>query len=105
MSKFIQVITTVSDKNEAEIISENILKNKYAACSQIIGPIKSKYWWKGKLEESDELYCVFKTKKDLFKKIKNEIIKLHSYEVPEIIAVPIKYGFDKYLKWIDDETK
>ena len=70
---------------------------------QISGPIESIYHWKGKMETSREWLLLIKTREDLFKKIKSSIKKLHSYETPEIIAVPIIKGSKEYLNWLDDE--
>ena len=102
MSNYIQIITTVSQLNEAKIIADNILDKKIAACMQIIGPIKSIYWWKNKKENQEEWLCIIKTKKHLFKIIEKIIKKLHPYELPEIIATPIINGSKEYLKWIDN---
>ena len=105
MHKYIQITTTVSKLDEAKRIADNILNKKIAACVQILGPIKSIYWWKNKKENKEEWLCVIKTKKQLFNKISEIIKKIHSYELPEIIAIPIINGSNEYLKWIDNETQ
>lgn len=105
MKKYIQITTTVSKFDEVKIIADNILDKKIAACVQIIGPIKSLYWWKNKKENEEEWICLIKTKKQLFKKIEKLIKDLHPYELPEIIATPIINGSKEYLRWIDYETQ
>ena len=105
MHKYIQITKTVSKLDEAKRIADNILNKKIAACVQILGPIKSIYWWKNKKENKEEWLCVIKTKKQLFNKISEIIKKIHSYELPEIIAIPIINGSNEYLKWIDNETQ
>lgn len=104
MNSYIQVITTISSKVEAEKISEALIKGRLAACVQIIGPIKSVYRWKGKIENAKEWACLIKTRKTFYKKVESAIRKIHPYEVPEIIAVSIADGSKDYLKWISSET-
>ena len=67
--------------------------------------IESRFWWKGKIDRANETLLIVKTKKANFKKIEAEVKKMHSYEVPEIIAVPIAAGSKDYLDWIEDSTK
>ena len=99
-NKYIQVVTTISGKVGAEKIADALIKERLAACVQIAGPIKSIYRWKGKIETAKEWVCVIKTKKGLYKKVETTIKKIHPYEVPEIIAVPIAAANKDYLKWI-----
>jgi periplasmic divalent cation tolerance protein len=80
------------------------VEQKLAACVQINGPIESTYRWKGKVETSTEWLCLIKTWEDLFGKVEAAIKKLHPYETPEIIAVPIVKGSKEYLTWLDAET-
>lgn len=100
MNRYIQVITTISDKSGAEKIAKALINKKLAACVQIAGPIKSIYRWKGKIETAKEWVCVIKTRKNLYEKVEAAIKKIHPYEVPEIIAVPIAAANKDYLKWI-----
>ncbi len=104
MGRYIQVITTVSKKTDAEKIAKSLIDKRLAACVQIIGPIKSIYRWKGKIENAKEWACVIKTRKMLYKKVETAIRKIHPYEVPEIIAISIAQGSKDYLKWLFDET-
>jgi periplasmic divalent cation tolerance protein len=101
---FVQVITTVSEKKDAERLTKEILDKKLGACVQIIGPIKSVYRWKGKIEKALGWVCLIKTRKTLYKKVESAIRKIHPYEVPEIIVIPITEGSRDYLKWLSDET-
>jgi len=104
MNSYIQVITTISSKSGAEKIAKSLIYKRLAACVQIIGPIKSAYRWKGKIENAKEWGCLIKTRKTLYKKVETAIRKNHPYEVPEIIAIPIIKGSKDYLKWLSDET-
>ena len=105
MSEYIQVITSVEKREDAEKIAGILLKNRLAACIQILGPVTSKYLWKGKIENSREWLCIIKSKKNLYKKIQKEILSVHSYDIPEILAFPVADGSKSYLEWINKELK
>jgi periplasmic divalent cation tolerance protein len=98
---YIIVLITAKDKNEAERISRGLLEAKLIACANIMGGVRSLYWWQGKIDSSKEVLLVLKTKKALFKKIMSKVKSLHSYQTPEIIALPIINGSQDYLAWID----
>lgn len=102
MISYIQVMTTTETKEQAEAIARYLVEEKLAACVQITGAVESTYRWKGKIECTREWLCLIKTREDLFLKVESAIKKLHSYETPEIIAVPIVKGSKDYFKWMDD---
>jgi periplasmic divalent cation tolerance protein len=103
MKSYIQVTTTTETKEQAEKIAQYLVETRLAACVQISGPITSIYRWKGKVENTQEWLCLIKTRKELFNKVETAIKKLHPYETPEIVAVPIVKGTKEYLRWLDDE--
>ncbi len=105
MSNYIVVYITASSVQEAKKIGRKLVEEKLAACANIISPINSIYRWQGKICDDKEALIILKTKKILFKKIENKVKALHSYEVPEVIAIPIIEGSDKYLSWLKNETK
>jgi len=102
MKSYIQVTTTTETKEQAQKIAQYLVETKLAACVQITGPITSIYRWKGKVENTQEWLCLIKTREELFNKVETAIKKLHSYEIPEIIAVSIFKGSKEYLVWLDD---
>jgi periplasmic divalent cation tolerance protein len=102
MKSFIQISTTTETKKEAQKIAQYLVEQKLAACVQITGPIESTYRWKEKVETTGEWLCLIKTRKNLYKEVKIAIKKLHSYETPEIIALPIVKGSKEYLNWLDN---
>jgi periplasmic divalent cation tolerance protein len=102
MKSYIQITTTTETKEEAEKIAQYLVEQKLAACVQITGPIASTYRWKSKVENAQEWLCLIKTREDFYNKVETAIKKLHSYETPEIIAVPILKGSSEYLSWLDD---
>jgi len=102
MKTYLQVTTTTETKEQAEKIAQYLVEAKLAACVQVTGPITSIYRWKGKVENVQEWLCLIKTRDDFYDKVEAAIKKLHPYETPEIIAVPIVKGSKEYLKWIDE---
>jgi periplasmic divalent cation tolerance protein len=105
MKSYIQISTTTETKEEAQKIAQYLVEQKLAACVQITGPIESTYRWRGNVETANEWLCLIKTREALFNKAQAAIKKLHSYETPEIIAVPIVKGSKEYLNWMDDGTE
>jgi periplasmic divalent cation tolerance protein len=103
MKSYIQVTTATGTKEQAQTIARHLVESKLAACVQITGPITSIYRWKGKVENAQEWLCLIKTRDDLYDKLEAAVKTLHSYEIPEIVAVPIIKGNKEYLNWIDGE--
>ena len=104
MPAIIQIITTINDRQKAEEIGRRLVGERLVACCQITGPVRSIYRWKDRIEETDEWYCVMKTKESLYRPAEEAIRKLHPYEVPEIIAIPVCDAFDDYATWVKRET-
>ncbi len=101
----IQVMTTAASADEARRIATALVEERLAACVQIVGPIESIYRWQGKVETATEWQCWIKTRRERYDALEATIRRLHSYEVPEILAVPIVVGSEAYLKWLTDETR
>ena len=95
------VIVTTPSKQEAENIAQQLLKQKLIACANITSPVSSIFPWKGKQEKAEEHLIIMKTRKDLFQKLTEIVKALHSYEVPEILALPIVDGSKEYLDWLE----
>ena len=100
----IQVVTTTALREEAERIARELVETRLAACVQIVGPISSTYRWQGKIETDEEWQCWAKTRGDLFARVEEAIRRIHPYEVPEILAVPVVAGSARYLAWLDAQT-
>ncbi|MDI9609049.1 MAG: divalent-cation tolerance protein CutA [Candidatus Verstraetearchaeota archaeon] len=94
-------IITVGDARQAEEIARRLVEEKLAACVNIIPSVRSVYRWKDRVEESTELMLVVKTEQRVFEKMKRRVLELHSYELPEIIALNISEGLEGYLDWIN----
>ena len=102
--KYIVVFVTASSLSEAKKISDNLLSKKLAACVSIVPKVRSNFIWKGNMTEANEVLLIAKTKFSKFNELEKQVKKNHSYEVPEIIALPIVAGNKEYLKWIDDSV-
>ncbi|WP_405395257.1 divalent-cation tolerance protein CutA [Microbispora hainanensis] len=100
----IEVHVTASSRGEADRISSEIVARRLAACAQVVAPISSTYWWAGEVQQAEEWLLLMKTTADRFEDLAACVRELHSYEVPEIVAVPIVQGTPDYLEWIRRET-
>ena len=97
------ILTTCASEEEAAKIAEALVTAKAAACCNIIKDIRSLYIWQDKFEDDREVLLLTKTKTTAFAKVRDTIIKLHSYDVPEIIAIPIVDGSADYLNWVSEQ--
>ena len=102
---YIIILITAKDKKEAAKIARGLLEDKLIACANIMDGIQSLFWWQDKIDSSREVLVVLKTKNILFKKIVSRVKSLHSYQTPEIIALPIVDGSQEYLEWINSSVK
>lgn len=105
MTAIVQITTTVDSKATAIQLAESIVTERLASCAQIQGPIESVYWWQDKIDHATEWYCHFKTTKLLIETLRTRVVKLHPYEVPEVIVVPIVGGHPPYEKWVASQTR
>ena len=102
-SECCMITTTTDTKENADIITEALLQEHLVACVQYI-KIESSYSWQGQVVTSKELQLQMKTKTSFFEQIKEKIEQLHTYDVPEIVMVPLLDANVSYLKWINEET-
>ena len=102
-SDYCIISTTTDSKENADAITQRLLEKKLVACVQST-TIHSVYYWEGKITESEEIHLQMKTKRSLFENIQTEIEHLHTYDVPEIIMVPMEGANLHYLQWIEEET-
>jgi periplasmic divalent cation tolerance protein len=95
---YVVVVTTLPDRDQA------LVRERLAACAQVLGPMDSVYRWKGALERATEWRLELKTAASRLAALERRLHELHPYDVPECIALPIAQGSDAYLRWLDDET-
>jgi periplasmic divalent cation tolerance protein len=98
---YIIVLVTAKDRRQAKTIAQKLLEQKLIACANIVDGIQSLFSWQGKIDQAKEVLLVLKTKKSVFNRLVKEVKAAHSYQVPEIIALPIVAGNKEYLQWID----
>lgn len=104
-NKFCTILTTCETRINAVKIAKHLIKNKLCACVNIIDSIQSFYMWEDKLQESGEFLLIIKTQKILFEKVKNAILSIHEYKIPEIISLDIEKGHQDYLNWVLNNTQ
>ena len=100
MSSYVIVIVTAANREEAMKIVRSLLEERLIACANIVGPVSSIFWWEGKMEEAIEFLVFMKSHEKRFERLSEKVREIHSYEVPEIIALPIIEGSPPYLDWL-----
>ncbi|RFA30127.1 divalent-cation tolerance protein CutA [Alkalilimnicola ehrlichii] len=103
-SEHLIVLCTCPDRATAEEIANTLVEYGHAACVNIIPGIVSVYEWQGQVEHGEELQLLAKTTKQAYRKVEETIQRLHPYELPEIVAVPLVKGLNDYLTWISIQT-
>lgn len=101
---YIVVLVTVKNKKEGAKIAEALLAQKLAACVNMLDGVESHFLWKGNVDTAEESLLIIKTRRVSFKDVRKVVKDLHSYDVPEIIALPIIDGDEGYLGWVGDVT-
>jgi len=94
------VFVTVASKTEARRIMQHLLERRLIACANVYGPVESHFWWQGKIDKADEFLVLLKSDQKLFARLSKAMKEIHSYDMPEILAVPIVEGFQPYLEWL-----
>jgi periplasmic divalent cation tolerance protein len=105
MTDKIVVFSTCDSAEQAESLARHLVQERLAACVNIIQPIRSIYRWKEEIEEATEWLLIIKSRRDLLPTLRAEIEKKHSYEVPEVLALPVVDGSQGYLQWLDRELR
>lgn len=105
MTEKIVVLSTCDTEEEAKRLARHLVEERLAACVNIVSGARSIYRWKDKIEESSEFLLLIKSSRALFPTLRAELQKVHSYEIPEVIALPILDGSEPYLAWLDSELK
>lgn len=98
------VLSACGSRKEAQKIARDILRRRLVACVNIM-PVTSYYRWKGKITVDREYLILAKTRSEAFRKLKERILALHTYELPEIVSLKINEGNEEYLDWIDEEVR
>jgi periplasmic divalent cation tolerance protein len=104
MPEFIVVYVTAGSADEADRLARSLVDERFAACVNRIKSVQSVYRWQGKVEESEEELLIIKTSRDRFASLEKRVRELHSYSVPEVIALPVIEGSSNYLKWLNEQV-
>jgi len=99
------VLSTVGSEEEARKIAHHLVEQQLAACVNIVPRIESVYRWQGKVESSREYLLLIKTSSEKFPEVRDAIRELHSYELPECIALAVEDGISEYLQWVEESLK
>lgn len=105
MTDKVVVYTTCGNITEAESIARNLINNRLAACVNVVPGLLSYYRWQGKVENDAELLLMIKTAGSLIDEVRNALETLHSYDLPEMIVLPIIGGSQNYLEWLEQEVQ
>ncbi len=103
MTDKVIVFSTCPSREEAKRIARGLVEERLAACVNVVDGVSSIYQWQGNLQESDEVMLVVKSRRDLLGRLQERLANMHSYEVPEAIAIPVVDGLPAYLEWMDRE--
>ncbi|MGD0645979.1 MAG: divalent-cation tolerance protein CutA [Candidatus Bathyarchaeia archaeon] len=104
-NNYIIILVTTKNKPEAEKISQSLLKERLIACANIVSPVTSFFHWSGKIDKAEECLIIMKSRMDLFTQVSECVKCLHSYKVPEILALPIVEGSTAYFDWMSGVLK
>ncbi len=104
-SHFLQVQTTTDSRAEAVELARAAVEARLAACAQVSGPVASTYWWEGSVERAEEWLLTLKLPTRGYQALADFLARSHSYDEPEIVALPIVAGSEPYLSWIEEETR
>jgi periplasmic divalent cation tolerance protein len=105
MTDKIVVLTTCAEESDAERMARALVDARLAACVNVVPGVRSFYHWKGKTESSEEFLLIVKTSRDLFGALRAEMEKLHPYELPELLALPVVAGSEDYLGWLHSNLR
>jgi periplasmic divalent cation tolerance protein len=105
MSQELIVLVTVPSRDDGERIAEALVGERLAACVNIVGPIRSIYRWQGEISRDDESLLLIKTTRARYAALEARVKALHSYDVPEVVALPIEMGSAAYLEWLRGNVK
>ncbi len=104
MTEYIVVLMTAGSMQEAEKIAQTLVEERLAACVNLVSGIASVYRWEGKVQQDQEVLLIAKTRCGAFSRLAQRVREIHSYEVPEVIAVPVEAGLASYLNWVAQEV-
>ena len=104
MTDKIVVLSSCGSAGEAESLAESLIEKRLAACVSILPGVQSVYHWQGAVQRTSEFLLIIKSTRALFPRLREELLRMHSYETPEVLALTVVDGSARYLEWIDREV-
>jgi len=101
----VQVMTTVDNETGAHRIAEHAIRERLAACAQVLGPIRSRFHWQGDVADEEEWLVILKSPRSIYAELERALMEVHPYDVPQILAFPVVAGHTPYLSWLVEETR
>jgi periplasmic divalent cation tolerance protein len=105
MTDKIVVLSSCGDEEEARRVARHLVESRLAACVQVIPGAHSFYWWQGRIEDSREWVLVAKSSRDRFPALRQELLRVHSYQTPEVVALAVVDGSPTYMDWLEREVQ
>ncbi len=105
MARGALVVLVTAPRDKAREIARRLVEERLAACVNIVDEVHSIYWWQGRVEEDKESLLIVKTRADALQALVEGVRRIHPYQVPEVIALPIIAGLEDYLDWLENEVK
>ena len=105
MTDKIVIFVTVGNSKDAALLAKSLVEKRLAACVNMLPGVSSWYWWEGKVTEDQEVLLMIKTSREKFATLEKEVVRSHSYAVPEVIALQVVEGSKNYLNWIDESLQ
>ena len=101
----LRVLLVMAPPKKAQILARQVLEERLAACVNVVRPVNSLYWWKGKIDHAEEALLIIKTTKHNVMRLMKRVRMIHPYEVPEILVLPVEAAHPPYVKWVEAETQ
>ena len=105
MTDILVVLVTAPSAEKAAELARQLVEERLAACGNVLPGIRSIYRWEGKVQDEPEALLVLKTHRDRFEALRDRVLALHPYQVPEVLALPVEAGNEQYLAWVTGETR
>jgi periplasmic divalent cation tolerance protein len=105
MTDLLVVLVTAPSAEKAAELARQLVEERLAACGNVLPGIRSIYRWEGKVQDEPEALLVLKTHRDRFEALRDRVLALHPYQVPEVLALPVEAGSEQYLAWVTGETR
>jgi periplasmic divalent cation tolerance protein len=105
MTDVLVVLVTAPSPEKAAELARRLVEERLAACGNVLPGLRSIYRWEGKVQDESEALLVLKTTRDRFEALRDRVLALHPYQVPEVLALPVEAGSEQYLAWVAGETR